>query len=132
MISSSKKMVRFALAATLIGAGSFCAGVFQQAVAPNTAFAADNSSAKEGYSPMGFSGRDMNASGGISKGRAKQIALGHAGYRKKDVKGLDAKFGKRDGKKAVIVKFRYRRIRYNYVVNRKTGRVISYVARLAA
>ncbi len=63
-------------------------------------------------------------SGRISKEKAKEIALGNAGAREGQVKGLEVELDYDDGIYHYEVEFKYNGKEYSYDINAKTGKII--------
>lgn len=66
------------------------------------------------------------ASTKISAGKAKKIALKHAGLKESQVKGLKVSLDTDDGKKVYEVEFRKGKYEYSYEISASTGKILDY------
>ena len=64
----------------------------------------------------------------ISKPAALAIALDHAGLKKRQVTGAKVRFGSYKGKKAYMVVFLRKHVRYEHCIRAKNGKVLFYSA----
>lgn len=63
----------------------------------------------------------------ISKERAKEIALEHAGYEESEVRFLKAKLDRDDGRYEYEIEFRVDgNLEYDYSINAENGRIVEY------
>ena len=62
----------------------------------------------------------------IGRDRAKSIALGHAGLKSGDVRGLECEYDVDDGVKEYEVDFRSGRYEYSYTIHAVSGRILSW------
>lgn len=63
----------------------------------------------------------------ISKDKAKEIALNHAGYEKSEVRFLKARLDRDDGRYEYEIEFRAEgNLEYDYSINAVNGKVVEY------
>lgn len=63
----------------------------------------------------------------ISKERAKEIALEHAGYEKSEVRFVKAKLDRDDGRYEYEIEFRAEgNLKYDYSINAVNGRIVEF------
>ncbi|MBS7407215.1 MAG: hypothetical protein KIG15_06185 [Coriobacteriales bacterium] len=65
----------------------------------------------------------------IGSKAARDIALDHAGLKKSQVSKVKVRLGRCNGKKAYLVKFYRKHLRYDYGIRAKNGKVMFYSAR---
>lgn len=99
------------------------------AVSTKAAFAGKTAaSATSGMKALTKSARDAQPR--ITRKQARRIALDDACYKKKQVKKLKVKPGKRSGQDAFVVTFRFKKMHYSYAVAKWGGDILSRSAHM--
>lgn len=107
-----------ALRACLLAVGLACVLCAGAAFAQPAPACAGELGAKEAQATSPF----------ISKPAALAIALDHAGLKKRQITDAKVRFGGYKGKKAYMVVFLRKHVRYEYCIRAKNGKVLFYSA----